>query len=154
MRNLAAAARLNALVVDDDRSELALLGLAIERSRHDIWLQTANDGQRAIDYLLGRDVFSDRQLHPLPDVVVLDLDMPLSGGFDFLDWRSASPDFSNLPIGVLSGWAYPGAIRAALAMGANASITKPAQAEDWNLIVDQIWNVALACNQSPAPTGL
>src|SRR5579859_3911601 len=28
MRNLAAAARLNALVVDDDRSELALLGLA------------------------------------------------------------------------------------------------------------------------------
>ena len=89
-------------------------------------------------------MFSDRALHPLPDLIVLDLDMPLSGGFDFLDWRSASRAFAAVPVAVISGWAYPGAIEAALSMGVNASISKPSAFEDWTTVVDRIWNVGQA----------
>ena len=149
------ADRLNLLVIDDDRSELALLGLAIEKSQHNIWLQTAPDGQRAIDYLLGREVFADRALHPLPELIVLDLDMPLSGGFEFLDWRMGTPAFSSLPIAVMSGWAYAGAIRAAISLGANASIKKPLSNDDeWGWVVEQIWNIRTAWQFPTAPTGI
>ena len=134
-------APLKVLLVDDDHSDLALMGLAIERSRRNIWLQTAPDAQRAIDYLAGKDVYADRTMHPLPDLVILDLDMPLSGGFDFLDWHRSSQMSSQVPVALLSGWAYAGAIQTALSMGAVASFTKPAQFQDWNGVVEQVWNL-------------
>ncbi len=144
MRKRNLKSRLDILLVDDVHSDLALLGMAIDQSGRNIWLQTATDGQRAVDYLEGRDIYTDRVMHPIPDLVILDLDMPLSGGFDFLDWRRASAAFSELPVAILSGWAYPGAIQAALTMGANASIIKPSQVQDWTLVVEEIWRLGNA----------
>jgi CheY-like chemotaxis protein len=141
MRTVENEAPLHVLLVDDDHTDLALMGLAIERSGHNIWLQTAADAQRAIDYLAGKDIYADRTMHPLPDLILLDLDMPLSGGFDFLDWRKASAVFSSLPVAILSGSAYPGAIQTALSMGAIASFTKPDQFQNWNSLVEQVWTL-------------
>lgn len=142
--------RLNVLLVDGDHSDLALMGLAIEQGDTNIWLQTASDTQRAMDYLDGREMYADRQMHPLPDVVILDLDMPLSSGFDFLDWRRASRSSSSVPLVLLSSWAYPGAIQAALSMGANVWFPKPAQLQDWKSLIDQIWQLGRA--NSPRST--
>jgi two-component system response regulator len=141
MQSLATEARLNVLLVDDDHSDLALMGTAIAQSDLNIWLQTATDAHRAIDYLDGRDSYADREMHPLPDLVILDLDMPLSGGFEFLDWRRASAAFSSLPVVLLSGSAYPGAIQTALSMGAKAWFAKPAQIKDWNSVVEKVWKL-------------
>jgi CheY-like chemotaxis protein len=135
---------LKVLLVDDDHSDLALMGMAIARSQRNIWLQTASDAQRAIDYLAGKDDYADRSMHPLPDLVILDLDMPLSGGFDFLDWRRGSPVSASIPVAILSGWAYPGAIQTALSMGAVASFAKPQQFEDWTSVVEQVWNLGMS----------
>jgi two-component system response regulator len=142
---------LKLLLVDDDHSDLAMMGMAIERSERSIWLQTATDGQRAIEYLEGRDVYADRTMHPLPDLIILDLDIPISGGFDFLDWRRASSAFALLPVAILSGWAYPGAIQTALAMGAVASFAKPAQFEDWTSVVEQVWKLGRRSHAQAGP---
>lgn len=141
MRNDMNTQRLNVLLVDDDHSDLALMGLAIERSDANIWLQTASDTQRAMEYLDGRDAYADRQMHPMPDVVVLDLDMPLSSGFDFLDWRRSSAAFSAVPVLLLSGSAYQGAIQAALSMGATAWFPKPSGLQEWTSVVDRVWKL-------------
>jgi two-component system response regulator len=133
-------ARLNVLLVADDHSDLALMGVAIEQSDWNIWLQTTTDFQQAMDYLDGRDSYADRQMHPLPDVMILDLDMPLSAGFDFLDWRGAS-SFRSLPVILLSGSAYAGAIEAALSMGATAWFAKPVQFQDWKTVVEKVWEL-------------
>src|SRR5579872_5237022 len=146
--------RLNVLLVDDDHSDLALMGLAIQRNDANIWLQTASDTQRAMDYLDGRDVYADRQMHPLPDLIILDLDMPLSSGFDFLDWRRSSPVSSALPVVLLSGSAYQGAIQAALSMGANAWFPKPARLQDWKSVVDQIWKLGFNNSQNAIHEGI
>ena len=66
---------LDALLVDDDSNDCALFGLAVERTGLNILLQTAPGGEQAIDYLEGRGAYADRSIHPLPDLVVLDLDM-------------------------------------------------------------------------------
>jgi CheY-like chemotaxis protein len=137
--------RLNILLVDDDHNDAALFGIAVDRSDVNIWLQTVTDGAVAIDYLKGRDDYCDRTLHPLPDLVVLDLDMRLTGGLEFLEWRRASASFSSLPVVIFSGFAYKGAIDTALAMGARTFISKPAEFEGWRAIVRQIWDLGMEC---------
>lgn len=130
--------RLNVLLIDEDHSDCALFGLAVDRSDLDLWLQTVPDGGRAIDYLEGRGDYADRTMHPLPDLVVLDLDMQLTGGLEFLEWRRASPVFASLPVVLFSGFAYKGAIETALAMGAGMFIPKPFQFEGWVDVVRDI----------------
>jgi CheY-like chemotaxis protein len=138
---MASNPRLNVLLIDEDHSDCALFGVAVDNSDLDIWLQTVTDGGRAIDYLQGRGDFADRSLHPLPDLVVLDLDMRLTGGLEFLEWRRSS--FSQLPVVLFSGFAYKGAIDTALAMGATAFIQKPLQMAGWVAVIREIWDIAM-----------
>ena len=140
--------RLNVLLVDEDHSDCALFGVAVDKSDLNIWLQTVTDGGRAIDYLEGRGDFADRSLHPLPDLVVLDLDMQLTGGLEFLEWRRSTPSFSALPVFLFSGFAYKGAIDTALAMGASTFIPKPLLIEGWISVIREIWDLALKPSHS------
>ena len=78
-------AHLDILLVDDDRNELALFGVAVDKTDLPIWLQTLVDGEEAIEYLQGHGVYADRSLHPVPNLLLLDLDTRLSRSFDFLD---------------------------------------------------------------------
>ena len=84
--------RLNILLVDDDYNDCALFGIAVQKTGLNIRLETVRDGEEAVDYLEGRGVYADRAMHPLPALVVLDLNMRLSGAFEFLDWRPRSPE--------------------------------------------------------------
>jgi CheY-like chemotaxis protein len=142
---------LDILLVDDNQDDCALFGIAVDRTDLNIHLQLVTDGEQAIDYLAGGGIYADRSKHPLPELVVLDLDMPLTGGLDFLHWRRASAAFSSLPVVVFSGYAYKGAIETALAMGANTYIAKPFELEDWEAVVRQIWDLGMQRSEAPKP---
>jgi two-component system, response regulator len=128
------------LMVDDDYADLALFGMAVNKTGLDIWLQTLTAGQQAIDYLEAKGVYSDRSSHPLPDVVVVDLKMPQVSGFDFLAWRKASLLFLSIPVVVLSGSNDPVDVKMAINLGANKLIVKPTDFEDWKKVVREIWD--------------
>jgi len=113
--------RLNILLVDDDYNDCVLFGITVQKTGLNIRLETVRDGEEAVDYLEGRGVYADRAMHPLPALVVLDLNMRLSGAFEFLDWRKAAASFLSLPVVIFSGFAYKGAIETALAMGPKPS---------------------------------
>jgi CheY-like chemotaxis protein len=137
------------LLVDDD--DFALLGLAVKMTDLNISLQTVTDGEQAIDYLEGRGVYADRSMHPVPDLVVLDLDTRLTEGLAFLDWRKASASFASLPVVIFSGIAYKGAVETALAMGANCFVAKPLEFEGWETVVQQIWSVGMERSEAMKP---
>jgi CheY-like chemotaxis protein len=40
------------------------------------------DGRDAIEYLSGSGAYTDRRVHPLPSVMVLDLELPRVSGFE------------------------------------------------------------------------
>jgi CheY-like chemotaxis protein len=132
--------RLYILLVDDEHADLALFGMAVDKSDLDIWLRTLTAGQQAIDYLEAKGVYADRSLHPWPDVVVMDLKMPRVNGFDFLAWRKASPLFSAIPVVTLSGSKDPVDAERAAALGANKHMVKPSDFEDWKKVVREIWD--------------
>jgi len=143
--------RLNILLVDDDYNDYVLFGIAVQKTGLNIRLETVRDGEEAVDYLEGRGVYADRAMHPLPALVVLDLNMRLSGAFEFLDWRKAAASFLSLPVVIFSGFAYKGAIETALAMGAKTFILKPLEFENWKAVVRQMWNFGLECFPASFP---
>lgn len=143
--------RLNILLVDDDHNDSALFGIAVDKTDLNIWLQCVTDGGQAMAYLEGRNGYADRSLHPLPDLVVLDLDMRLTGGLEFLDWRRASKSFSSLPVVIFSGFAYKGAVDTALAMGACGFIEKPFGFAGWLAVVRQIWDLGCKLRSGTVP---
>lgn len=131
---------LDILLVDDDHADMALFGIAVDKSDLKIWLQNLPSGQDAVEYLTGRGAFNDRSLHPLPDVIVLDLAMPQMDGFEFLAWRKFSPAFAAIPIVVLSGSKVPDEAERVIAAGADKFIVKPNDFEDWKRVVREIWD--------------
>lgn len=62
----------------------------------------AVDGQVAINYLIGEGAFADRELHPLPDIVLLDLKLPEISGHQVLEWMNTRPALKDCRVYILS----------------------------------------------------
>src|ERR1700712_2205585 len=90
------------LLVDDNEDNIFLLRAAFEMAKCSNPLQAVYDGEDAIAYLKGEGPYSDRNLFPLPGVMLLDLSMPKKSGFDVLAWVRAQPGLRRLAIVVLS----------------------------------------------------
>jgi CheY-like chemotaxis protein len=129
---------LRILYVDDDHNDLALFGIAIDKLDLDIWLFTVLDGRQAIEYLTGSGDYADRTLHPLPDVILLDLRMSFTSGFEFLEWRRSST-FNSIPVVAFASFVSPADRQRALKLGADLCLTKPVGFEDLKECVRQIW---------------
>jgi CheY-like chemotaxis protein len=67
-------------LIDDDEVFVFLTKKIIERSEVDVQLSVFKNGQEAIDFL--ERAVSDTDL--LPDVILLDLNMPVMDGWEFL----------------------------------------------------------------------
>ena len=80
------------LVVDDDPSIRKMVIAALKRDALDYTFAEAANGRDALDVM--RD--------QLPDVVVLDLMMPLVSGWDVLRERAGDEDLRKIPVIVVS----------------------------------------------------
>lgn len=74
------------LLVEDDPNDVILIQRAFTKAKVVNPLQVVNDGEAAIKYLSGEDPFADRDQHPLPVLILLDLKLPRKSGFEVLEW--------------------------------------------------------------------
>jgi DNA-binding response OmpR family regulator len=102
--------RRRALIADEDPSMLWLLRRALV---DDFEVTVAENGQRAVE-LAGT---------ALPDVVLLDLGMPVLDGFGAC--RQIRAAFPRLPIVIVSGHTDEDSVRSAFEAGATDYLTKP-----------------------------
>ncbi|HYE98505.1 MAG TPA: response regulator [Planctomycetota bacterium] len=93
---------LTALLVEDDENAAELFKHVLRRVRCPGECRVVHDGEAAVSYLLGRGEYADRERHPLPCLLVLDLLMPRMNGFEFLEWLKKHREFGRLPIFVYS----------------------------------------------------
>jgi len=120
-----APAPLSILVAEDDPCDALLLEQAFFSAGVNVPIHFVDDGQEAIDYLLGKPPFDNRLEHPLPTLLVLNLKMSRLDGIDLLRWLCRQPDLSGVPTVVFaSSWA-PEDIEVAYASGADFYMVKP-----------------------------
>jgi CheY-like chemotaxis protein len=111
-------------------------------------IQVAVDGQQAIDYLKGAGKFADRELFPLPCLVLLDLKLPYVMGLDVLEWIRSQP-LESLPVIILSASAQATDVATAYRLGASGFLTKPSEASKLGDIVKSIKDFWLTHNVLP-----
>lgn len=113
------------LLVDDSQNDILLMRMAFDKAEFDSALQEVHNGEQAIAYLKGEGIYSDRNQHPLPLLLLLDLNMPMKNGFDVLGWVGAQPVFKHLPIIILTASMRPEDVERAFDLGASSYLVKP-----------------------------
>lgn len=110
------------LVVDDNPGIIKFVSIQLRTAGYDVI--TASDGEEALRLVKSKK----------PDIMLLDLFMPLMNGFEVLRRLRA---FSMLPVVVYSS--DPEAAESSLFQGANAFITKPFDFEE----LEKIFRIVL-----------
>ena len=88
--------RKNILLIDDDHDNRVALRMALEANGYQV--QTAANGKIALTML---EKFSENNL---PDLVLLDMVMPLMDGEEFLKQIERNQKFNNLKIMIISSY--------------------------------------------------
>jgi CheY-like chemotaxis protein len=113
------------LVVEDDSTDVLLLRRAFDKAGVTDPLQAVSDGEQAMAYLAGEGDYADRERHPLPSLIILDIVLPRRSGFDVLAWIRQQPGLRSLPVIMFTSSGHPADISRAYDAGANAYHVKP-----------------------------
>jgi CheY-like chemotaxis protein len=110
------------LLVEDNDADVVLMQEALRDAELEHRLTVAADGEQALDLLRGGD--------SLPDLVLLDLNMPRKDGREVLAEIKADSALLHVPVIVLTTSQSPGDVDFAYRNHANAYIRKPNGLDD------------------------
>lgn len=113
------------LMADDDADDRMLTEEALIESRVLNELHFVKNGVELLDYLNGRNGFSDRERHPLPGLILLDLNMPLMDGHEALENIKKDPLLKRIPVVILTTSKIEEDMLKGYDLGAASYITKP-----------------------------
>lgn len=117
--------RATILHIEDDPNDVLLFQHACRKGGRNLNVQSVGDGDEAIAYFAGQDQFADRERHPLPHLVLLDLKMPRVNGFEVLAWLRRHERLHRLPVVVLTSSNHEADVKHAYDLGANSYLVKP-----------------------------
>jgi len=119
------------LLADDSDDDVLLIQLAFKAAQipPSTQLQVVRSGEEAIAYVKGEGKYADRADHPQPSLLLLDLIMPGTDGFDVLRSLRSEPKLRRLKVIVLTTSADPAKASEAYRLGANAFLVKPGSFE-------------------------
>lgn len=118
------------LLVEDNPDDEVLVKRTFERAGLNHRLFTVHGGQEAMAYLAGQPPFNDREKFPIPDLVLLDIKLPGSDGFEVL--RSIRQNWMpwHLPVVMLTASDEIRDANQAYKLGANSFLVKPLDFEN------------------------
>jgi two-component system response regulator len=118
------------LVAEDSDDDFVLLRCAFESAGFPHKLVGVANGVEAVDYLYAEEPYDNRSSFPFPDLLVLDLQMPVMDGFEVLAAIKGGTRFRYLPIVVLSSIDDPVFMQEAFNLGATDFVIKPTSMDD------------------------
>ncbi len=119
-------------LVDDDTDDLELLQEALVRNNYKGPVRTAINGLE-----LMRELGASPTTQP-PDVIVLDLNMPLKNGFQVLEEIKGHPSLHSVPVIVLTASTNKKDEIKCLELGCKYFFQKPHTMPDYNPIVAMV----------------
>ncbi|MFT7623332.1 MAG: CheY-like chemotaxis protein [Myxococcota bacterium] len=137
------------LIVEDSPDDAMIVRMTFEETGIHNPLVLLEDGEQAIDYLLGRRQYADRRKHPLPLLMILDLNMPRFTGFQVLEAAAHTLQAEQIPVVVLSVSDSPRDVARAQKLGAAKVLQKPIDPGMLLRLISEITDLGLLLIRKP-----
>lgn len=140
------------LLVEDNEDDVLLTLRALRNLNLQNKVDTVRDGAEAIEYLLAEGRYADRNRRNVPDLILLDINLPRMSGIEVLKRIRSEPDIKTVPVIMLTTSSQERDMRAAYEAGANSYIRKPVESEAFQQAINNLGFYWLAIN-TPPPQG-
>lgn len=123
------------LLAEDDPGDQKLVRRVLEEGGVQCDLHIVQDGEEALDYLLHRGQYKEAALYPLPDLLLLDLNMPKLDGREVLRQMADYPNLRRIATVVLTTSSQEQDIVYSYDLGAKSYIAKPENLERYESVL-------------------
>ena len=137
------------LLVEDNASDEELTLRALKKAKIGNKVIVTRDGAAALDYLFAQGAYADRDTNEVPQVVLLDLNLPKMGGLEVLRAIRADERTKYLPVVILTSSKEDQDLIGGYEQGANSYIVKPVDFTQFADAVRQLGMYWLVLNQKP-----
>ena len=138
--------RLRVLLVEDSRTQAALIAAILESYEILDLIRVLEDGEQALAYLRREGVHAGAER---PDLVLLDLHLPKKDGIEVLEEVKADADLRQIPIVMLTSSDRQDDVVRCYAAGASSYITKPVDQEGMERVLKLVSDYWAGANVSP-----
>lgn len=137
----------NILLVEDNENDVILTRKSFQKNQLAINLHHVENGEKCMEFLRKQGVYRDV---PTPDLILLDLNMPLMDGREVLAELVVDEQLSHLPVIILTTSDNDRDVLNMYQLRCNSYITKPVNYKDFMVIVRQIWDYWFKTVELPA----
>ena len=140
------------LLADDNLDDAEFLRRAFRKNGFENPLHHVLTGDEAINYMRGEGQYANRAKFPRPHLLLLDPNMPGTGGWEVLQWVRKRSEFNAVIVIMFGGSDSPAEATRARELGANAHHSKPAIADELDRLVSRIgqsWLISSSSEQCP-----
>lgn len=119
------------LLVEDNPDDEALTLRAFAKNNIGNKVVVTRDGAEALDYLFARNAYRGRDVADLPQLVLLDLNLPKVNGLDVLRQIRADEATQLLPVVILTSSREEQDLVEGYRLGANSYVRKPVNFDEF-----------------------
>ena len=141
------------LLAEDDANDVMLIQRAFQKAGLRNVLKIVRDGDAAINYLRGDGPYADRDQYPLPFLLLLDLKMPGTDGFEVLQWLRDESQLKRLLVVVLTSSNLQADVDRAYELGANSYLVKPVSFDEMVHLIQRFEIYWSEINRTPSSPG-
>lgn len=137
------------LLVEDDLGDVVLTLRAFRRSMVGGRVYAVRDGVEALDFLLCRGAYVDRDSGDMPELVLLDMQLPRLNGLQVLRRLRAEERTRRLPVVILTSSDAEHDRLEACRSGVNSYLRKPVDSDQYFETVQEICENWLVLKETP-----
>lgn len=126
------------LLVEDNPHDVTLTMYAFKKVGLSNPIHVVRDGVEALDFLFATGQHADRKEEPLPEVILLDLNLPQKSGLDVLREIKADPRTENISVVVLTASDRARDIAECRRLGAQNYIVKPVDFQNFSAVTSRL----------------
>ena len=134
------------LMVDDNPADIDLTREVLAQCKRHFHVNAVNDGAEAICFLRRQGKYAQA---PVPDLVVLDLNLPRKDGREVLAEVKSDPQLARIPVVIFTTSQAATDVTRSYELGANCYLRKPGNLPDFVAVVQSMANFWLGFARLP-----
>jgi CheY-like chemotaxis protein len=137
------------LLVEDNPDDVLLTQRALKKNNICNEVVVAQDGAEAVEYLFGMGSYEGRDLNTMPQLVLLDLDLPKINGLEVLRRIRSDERTKLLPTVILTSSEEQEDLVESYGLGANSYVRKPVDMDQFRAAVRELGMYWVVLNETP-----